>query len=410
MTKLLVLGGRFAALTAAYTAKRLLGNKIDITLINDKPYAVFRPNLPHVALGLAKPEELEFDLKSALSRKGINFINGKVVRIDANKNAVYYLDSNGKEHIERYDYLIVGFGAKLGVEKIKGFNKYGYSVCEPEYALKLYNRLKEFKGGNIAIGSGVFYQGSLRKRGKYPESWAPKADSACEGPVFEMSIMLPPFLKRLGVYNKTHITIFTPGSDILTDLSESARRLVRDLYKKMGYELVTDFRIKEIREKEIISEDGKKIKADIAIVLPPYEANDVAKSSTPELFDDAGFGLTDEHMRSISYDNIYFVGDANQLTVPKLGALAVFTARIAAEDLANRLGVNVKIESYDPKIYCIADNPLENTGVEVVDNTLFNGGISRVTESKAKHMAKSMLYKYFIWTKGDMALDQYFEQ
>lgn len=81
MTKLLVLGGRFAGLTAAYTAKRLLGDKIDVTLINNTPYAAFRPGMPHVAIGVSTAEELEVDLATALPAKGIKFILGTVTKL-----------------------------------------------------------------------------------------------------------------------------------------------------------------------------------------------------------------------------------------------------------------------------------------------------------------------------------------
>jgi sulfide:quinone oxidoreductase len=51
--------------------------------------------------------------------------------------------------------VIVGIGAHLGTELIKGWDKYAYSVCEPEFALKLRDRLSTFQGGNITIGQAI---------------------------------------------------------------------------------------------------------------------------------------------------------------------------------------------------------------------------------------------------------------
>ncbi len=407
MTKLLVLGGRFAGLTAAYTAKRLLGNKIDVTLINNTPYAAFRPGMPHVSIGVLRAEDLEVDLAAALPAKGIKFILGTATKIDAKKNKVEYELPNKDKKDITYDYLVVAFGAKLGVEHLKGWDEFGNSVCEPQFAIALHEKLEKFKGGNIAIGSGTFYQGTLTPRGKYPSNWASHADSACEGPIFEMSLMVPAFLKKKGVLDKTHITIFSPGEEILTDISKESRGIVKTMYSEAGFDMVWNFKLSEIKKDEIVDESGKTIKADLAIILPPYEKNDAVVNSTADLFDDGGFVPTDEHMRSIKYDNVYACGDSNQVTVPKLGYLAVQTSRIAMEDLSNRLGASTKQEEYIPEVVCIADNPLEGFAIAVNDTTFYGGDKKIAEPSPANHIKKELFTKYFMWTNGDMALDKY---
>lgn len=175
----------------------------------------------------------------------------------------------------------------------------------------------------------------------------------------------------------------------------------------MGIELVDNFRIKEIRENEIVDEAGKTIKADLTILIPPYTGNPALKNSTPDLIDDGGFVPTDLNMVSIKYDNVYAVGDANSLTVPKLGYLAVKTGNVAAQHLATRLGVQVKVDQYYPTIICVADNPFEGFGVAVKDDTWYGGTTSIAAPSPINHMKKELFHKYFIWTKGDMALEKF---
>ena len=46
MTKIVILGGSFGGLTAAFELKRLLGNKADINLICNDDKFVFIPSLP----------------------------------------------------------------------------------------------------------------------------------------------------------------------------------------------------------------------------------------------------------------------------------------------------------------------------------------------------------------------------
>ncbi|AWR96752.1 NAD(P)/FAD-dependent oxidoreductase [Acidianus sulfidivorans JP7] len=405
MTKVLVLGGRFGALTPAYTLKRLVGSKADIKLINESRFSWLRLDLPHVSIGVKDVEEFRLDLSQALSEKGIAFEEGKVQKIDAKNSQVVYQKPDGTIKEEEYDYVIVGIGAHLAPELIKGWDQYGYSVCEPEYALKLRDRLKDFKGGNVTIGSGFFYQGHNPKP-KVPENLVPQSDAACEGPVFEMSLMLHGYFLKKGMLDKVKMTVYSPG-EYLSDLSSAARKAVGEMYKQLGVTLVNNFRIKEIREHEIVDEKGNTIPSDLSIVLPPYTGNPALKNSTPDLVDDGGFIPTDLNMVSIKYDNVYASGDANSMTVPKLAYLAVKTGRIAAEHLANRLGVPTKIDQYVPSVVCIADNPLEGYGVAVNDNTFYGGTISKAIPSAANSLKKELFVKYFMWSKGDLALEKY---
>ncbi|WP_218259804.1 NAD(P)/FAD-dependent oxidoreductase [Saccharolobus shibatae] len=405
MTKVLVLGARFGGLSAAYTLKRLAGNKAEIKVINNTRFSYFRPALPHVATGVIDEDDVKVDLTKALPEKRMNFQQGTVEKIDASGGLVYYTKPDGNKAEEDYDYLIIALGAHLGTELVKGWDKYGYSVCELDYALKLREKLKDFKGGTIAIGSGLFYQGKSPKP-KVPENYVPVADAACEGPIFEMSLMLSGYFKKKGMLNKVKIVVFSPG-EYLSDLSTMSRKIVREMYKQMGIELVDNFRIKEIRENEIVDEAGKTIKADLTILIPPYTGNPALKNSTPDLIDDGGFVPTDLNMVSIKYDNVYAVGDANSLTVPKLGYLAVKTGNVAAQHLATRLGVQVKVDQYYPTIICVADNPFEGFGVAVKDDTWYGGTTSIAAPSPINHMKKELFHKYFIWTKGDMALEKF---
>ena len=140
-------------------------------------------------------EQVRIDLSKALPEKKIAFQEGTVEKIDASSGLVYYTKPDGSKVEEDYDYLVIALCANLGTDLVKGWDKYGYSVCEIDYALKLREKLKEFKGGTIAIGSGYFYQGKNPKP-KVLENYVPIADAACEGPIFEMSLMITGYFKK----------------------------------------------------------------------------------------------------------------------------------------------------------------------------------------------------------------------
>jgi sulfide:quinone oxidoreductase len=402
--KVLVLGGRLGGLTVAYTLRRLVGKNAQIKVIERNQATHFRPSIPHIALGVREPEDIAVDLNKALTRKGIAFEQANVTKISPKNNAVT-VEKNGETSEEKYDYLVIALGALLAKDKVKG-SENAFSVCEIADVLKLRERLANFKGGDITIGSGIFYQGTKPKP-KMPENYYPKADSACEGPIFEMSLMLHGLLKKNGVLDKTKITIFAPG-EYLSDLSVANRKIVKTLYGQLGYGLVEKFKLKEYTENSVISNDGKSLKSDLSFYKPPYAGNPVLKQGAGDFADDGGFVPTDMNMVSIKYDNVYAVGDANAGVVPKLGFLAVRTASIAAQHLANRLGPDVAVEKFYPTIVCIADNPFEGYGVAVTDDTLFGGSVTKAVAAPVNHLKKELLTKYYMWTSGDMVLEKYF--
>jgi sulfide:quinone oxidoreductase len=160
--KVLVLGGRLGGLTVAYTLKRLVGKNATIKVIERNQATHFRPSIPHIALGIREPEDIAVDLAKALTRKGIDFEQANVTRITPKENKVTVERKDGETAEEKYDYLVIALGALLAKEKVKG-SENAFSVCEITDVLKLRERLANFKGGEITIGSGIFYQGSTPK-------------------------------------------------------------------------------------------------------------------------------------------------------------------------------------------------------------------------------------------------------
>jgi sulfide:quinone oxidoreductase len=404
-TKVLVLGGRFGGLTTAYTLKRLAGDLVEVKLVDKDRVTYFRPAIPHISIGVKEPEELGVDLVDALPRKGVLFMQALVKQIRPKEREVVFETRDGSVLTENYDYLVIALGAYLAKEKVKGSEENADALCEVSDMLRLRQKLSQFKGGRITIGSGAFEQGSSPKP-KFPPNFVPKADSACEGPIFEFSLMVTGYLKKRGLLNKTKITVYSPG-EYLSDLSPQSRKAVKNIYDAMGIELIHNFKLVEVRKAEVVSEDGKSIPSDLSVYKPPYTGVAVLKQLSGDLADEAGFVPTDLNMVSVAYDNVYAVGDANSGSIPKLGYLAVRMGEIAAQHLARRLGVSVKVEEYKPIIYCMADNPYEGYGVAVVDDTWYGGSTSKAEPAPVNHLKKELFTKYYMWTKGDMVLEKY---
>src|SRR5512137_474947 len=95
MSKIVVLGGSFGGLMAAFELKRLLGKKADVTVVSDDDRFVFLPSLPWLIMGWRKPEDITLNVSTVLKQKGIEFVHDAAKQIDADASRI--VTAKGKE-------------------------------------------------------------------------------------------------------------------------------------------------------------------------------------------------------------------------------------------------------------------------------------------------------------------------
>lgn len=91
-------------------------------------------------------------------------------------------------------------------------------MCDDTHAPKLWEAVKNFKGGKITIGSAKSTWGT---RVEIPNWIAP-----CEGPIGEAMFMLDHLLRKKGLRDKTEINVFTPGDVFFEDIGDDVRGAV----------------------------------------------------------------------------------------------------------------------------------------------------------------------------------------
>lgn len=126
MSRIVVLGGSFGGLTAAFELKRLLGRKADVTVVSDDDRFVFLPSLPWLIMGWRRPGDITLKVSEILKPKGIDFIHEAAKQVDANGSKV--ITSRGTRL--PYDYLVISTGPHLSFDEIPGLGPYkGHTDC-----------------------------------------------------------------------------------------------------------------------------------------------------------------------------------------------------------------------------------------------------------------------------------------
>jgi len=398
---ILILGTNFAGLTTARYIREYAGEDVKMTCIDKKPYLNFIPNIPIEVWNNNNPENsLHMPFIKFLDRDNIDFIQAEVLGIDVeNKRVDFKPEERPGSAIEEinYDYLVIAVGNKLAFDEIEGFGKYGHTFTDTYYGDKIRRHLHEggYKGGPIAIGSDLFVQG---KSDKLPD--IPVAEAACEGPPVEISFSMAEWLKERGLGGAENITMFTPAEVIAEDAGEKILEELLPMVEEMGYGYKADTRgIKRIYEDGIEFKDGSSLEAELKIIFPNWKAHDFLRDLP--ISDDQGFIITDLYMRNPDYPEIFAVGDAASITVPKIGSLGHLEAEVLAKVLGKEVGGYQPKESIDPlkfKLVCMGDMG-SNKGFYMHTDEWWGGETSILKMGHTPHFLK-MGFKTMYYSLG----------
>jgi sulfide:quinone oxidoreductase len=347
---ILVLGGGFGGLEAAFYLRMKLEDRADITLVSDRDYFLFKPNTIYIPFGL-DPEKLKVGLERPTRRKKIAFIKDRVREVDPDAKKV---STEGREL--SYDFLVVATGADMRPEEVPGLKEHAETIWTPREMLKLrlalYDLLEEAREGH---NRRVLFLVAPNNK--------------CAGPLYELVFMLDTWLRRKKVranvdltwstYEQTYIQAFGPRlHDVVT--REFERRVVA------GH---TQYVAEKVEKDEVRYTNGEVIPYDLLITFSPYVA-EVTYPTFPG--DDRGFIQTALGSRQVvGHADVYAVGDAGDFPV-KQAFLAFLQADAAAEHLSARvLGTQPEL-AFEPVSMCVMEQfdkatfaqvPLRLTGV-----------------------------------------------
>jgi len=391
MNRVVILGAGFAGLHIFYKLRGLIGQEIEVMVIEKNDYSLLKPSLPEVALEGALVSHVQIPIAQTIRAKGADFLMTTVERIDADNKIIYCA---GDKEIA-YDTLFITLGAVKDYDAIEGYKEYGYSVCDDTQAQRLWQRLQTFDGGHIVTGTAKSHFGTRVD--------APKLLAPCEGPIGEVMFMLDHYCQQQGMSKEDYaIDVFSPAKVFFEDVGEKPHEIVGKLMEERAIQLHIDKEIKKVDATTLYFEDGSDLPCDLAILIPPYKAPEAIICSG--LGDEKGFLPTDEQMRHLDYPDILVAGDISALAQPKLGHIAILQAAIAVETFKVSLGKEVKIPEYKPNVFCI----MNMGGAEAIminDDTLYGGSTSVALHSPISKAMKWGFDNYLYFNKGHMPPD-----
>lgn len=325
-------GGTGGTIVANNLARRLAdeieAHKVRITMLSATDRHMYQPGLLYVAFGQMSPDQLYRD-QASLLEPGIDFHVDPVEQFQLDQKRVK--TASGKIH--EYDMLVIATGSRMVPQETPGLTEAAEFFYTEESAKKMYQRLREFQGGKVAIVVGLPHK--------------------CPIAPVEVTFSLHDYFKARGIRDKVQMKYYYPINRIHS--IENVAKWATPEFQRIGVEYETLFNIKEVdaKNKIVHSEEGTQAEYDLLIAIPAHRGMEVIER---DKLGQGGWIPTDrQSLGMVGHDNVFVLGDTTNLPVSKTGSAAHFEAEVLAENMASIVKIGSPVRDYDGKVYCFIE-------------------------------------------------------
>jgi NADH dehydrogenase len=333
-TKIVIIGGGFAGLEAAFTLKGLLGSAAGITLIDRSPYHYFIPSIHEIISGKVEAQQIRIPLRTMLGPAGIDFLQEEVLALDSRGHQV-----STERAVLDYDYLVLGIGAENNFFNIRGAAERAYRFRSAENAERIRQELARIMTDESRVSTVMIAGGGTEG----VEVAGEVVDAVHQG-----------CGRNALLSGRVTIELIEGQDRLLPGFPERVRGFAGEYLMKRGVTLTTGSRIIEVRQDSVVLDGGAIRPVSLLIwtggIQPPKL---ITTLSLPK--DPSGWLKVNEHLQVFDDDRVYGIGDSischrggEPLRIARLAYHAQDQARIAALNIANHLEGR-GLASYAPK-------------------------------------------------------------
>lgn len=331
--RVVVLGGGFAGLETAFYLRHKLHDRIDITLVSDRDYFLFKPNTIYIPFG-EDPEKFKIPLDRPTERKEIDFVRGCAVGVDPTRRTARVGDRD-----LAYDYLVIATGADMRPEEIPGLPEHAITVWTPEEMLRLrhgFARMVE----------------AARSGGRHRLLFLIPPNNRCSGPMYELILMTDTWLRTEGVRGQVDITWTTFEESYIQAFGPRLNTVVTEEFEERGIIGHKGFVVSHVEPQSVHYENGENLAFDMLVSFPPYIAG-TRYTGLP--MDDRGFLRVEPDSRRVKgHADIFAVGDTADFPI-KQAFLALLQADAAADHIVAEVEGRAPEVAFEPMSMCVME-------------------------------------------------------
>ena len=322
--RILILGAGFGGLELATTLSEVLGDDVEVTLIDKSDAFVFGYSKLDVMFGRTTADAVRLPYRH-LVKPGVRLLRETVTAIDPVARAVQ-TDVGAHEA----DHLVVALGADYDMDATPGLRDSTefYSV---EGAERLAQLLPEFSGGRAVVGvCGAPYK-------------CPPAPS-------EAALLLHDFLDRRGVRGDCEISLVVPFPTPIPPSPSTSDALLRAFAERgIGFVPGSPVASLDVDRNVAVLANGAEVPYDLFLGVPKHRAPDVVIESGMAV---DGYIPVDGRTLATRFPDVYALGDVATVGTPKAGVFSERQARVVARTLIERVRGGESAERYDGRGSC----------------------------------------------------------
>lgn len=311
--KIVVVGGGAGGLELVTKLGRKLGKKgkAQITLVDSTHTHIWKPLLHEVAAGTLDSHEDEIEYLSQANCSGFRFRLGRMDGLDRENKTISVaptVSQEGNEIIPRrtfeYDYLVVAVGSISHDFGIKG-------VKEHCLFLDTTKQAESFQTKLLQTYVRAHTQGKPIEEGQLNIAIVGAGATGIElsAQLHEVSHLLTAYGLDEVNPRDVKISIIEAAQRILPGLPENLSAATTSELTKLGVDVLTNERVVEVTDTEILTESGKRISAPIKVwaagIKAPEFLKDIAGLETNWM----NQLVVRQTLQTTLDDDIYAIGD-----------------------------------------------------------------------------------------------------
>jgi sulfide:quinone oxidoreductase len=317
--RVVVLGAGFGGLELTTILSETIGDRVDLTLIDQNDSFYFGFSKLDVMFG-RKPSDAVKLSYSSIAKPGVKFRKEIINAIDPVSKRV--TTENG---VYECDVLVVALGANYDLNATPGLTEGGNEYYSFHGAETLREIIPGFTKGHAIVGvCGAPFK-------------CPPAPS-------EAALMLHDHLTMKGVRNACEISLVIPFGLPIPPSPDSSKALLK-AFDERNIKFIPERKVASLdaSRKRAILDDGTEIPFDLFLGVPKHVAPEVVLQSS---LAENGWIPVDRKNLKTKFPGVYAIGDVTSVGTPKAGVFAEGAAKIAAASIIAELEGNENALGY----------------------------------------------------------------
>jgi sulfide:quinone oxidoreductase len=336
MKNLLILGGGTAGTMAANKLRRALPrSEWNIAVVDADDDHRYQPGFLFLPFGTYGPDQVTRSRRACLDDQ-VPLILGEIDHVEPDVRAVVLGDGRRLP----YDMLIIATGVTPRPDQTPGMlgAEWGRSIHEfytYDGAVALAETLKEWPGGRLVVS-------------------VVEMPIKCPVAPLEFAFLADAYFCDRGMREAVEITYVTPLPGAFT--KPIAAKAFGNTLEHKGIAVEADFMLMEVDadRKALVSYDEREVPFDLLVTIPVNMGADfVARSG---LGNELNLVPVDKFTQlSKAYDNIFALGDANDIPASKAGSVAHFEVDVFVENFLEHIAGSAMTHAFDGHANCFIE-------------------------------------------------------